>query len=144
MTMMTLGMFVFQRSSVPYQELNRQTDWRHASNARLGARPVRQYIGPGDDNITLSGELRPEITGGSMSLDALRAMGDTGKAYVLIDGTGRLYGLYEVDSLSETQREFFEDGTPRAIRFSLALRRSDAGIVDNLGNLAETHNGRLS
>lgn len=141
--MMSLGMFVFGLRTIPFQELSRQSEWRHAANARIGARPLRQYIGAGDDSITLSGELRPEITGGALSLDALRVMADRGKSYVLVDGTGRIYGLFVIDGLTENQTEFFEDGTPRAIRFSLSLKRNDDDQIDNLGNLAETHNGRL-
>jgi len=37
--MMALGMFVFSLRTAAYQELQRQTDWRHASNNRIGAAP---------------------------------------------------------------------------------------------------------
>lgn len=142
--MMSLGFFVFERKSAPFQELNRENTWRYASNDRLGARPVRQYIGEGDDIITLNGELRPEITGGRLSLEALRTMAGTGEAYVLVDGTGTVHGFYIIERLGETQREFFEDGTPRAIHFSLTLKRTDDGLIDTLGDLAASHNGALA
>ena len=43
--MLALGMFVFSLSTAAYQELQRQTNWRHASNSRLGAVPARQFLG---------------------------------------------------------------------------------------------------
>lgn len=42
--MMTFGMFVFGLNTAAYQELQRQTAWRHASQNRIGARPVRQFF----------------------------------------------------------------------------------------------------
>lgn len=139
--MMALGMFVFELRTVPFQELERMSEWRHAANNRLGRRPRRQYLGAGDDTITLTGELRPEITGGSLSLDALRVMGDTGKSWVLVAGNGRIYGLFEIDGLKESNSDFLRDGTPRKINFSITLKRTDDDSVDKLGKLALSNNG---
>lgn len=123
--MMALGLFVFGLHTVPYQQLQRQLTWRHPSNSRVGARPTRQFIGRGDEFITLSGVLYPEITGGKISLAALEAMADTGKAWPLIEGTGLLYGLYVIEEQATTHSEFFPDGAPRKIEFTLKLARTD-------------------
>ena len=116
--MLALGMFVFSLHTLAYQEMQRQTDWRHAANNRVGAQPARQFLGRGEDAITLPGLLLPELAGTTVSLDALRQMADTGKAWPLVDGTGRMRGLYVIESLSEGQTLFFRDGTPRRIAFS--------------------------
>ena len=47
--LMALGMFVFETRSVPYQQLQRNSAWRHAAQSRVGARPAYQYLGPGSD-----------------------------------------------------------------------------------------------
>ena len=39
--MMALGMFVFSLETLAYQELQRQTDWRHPSSPRVGVQPAR-------------------------------------------------------------------------------------------------------
>lgn len=49
------------------------------SNSRVGARPSYQFVGVGEEVMTLSGVLMPEITGGRISLELLEKMGDTGK-----------------------------------------------------------------
>lgn len=135
--MMSLGMFVFGLPTVTYQTLQRETNWRHASNSRVGARAGRQYIGPGDDTITLSGWVSPELVGDRASLDELRKMADAGLAYVLVDGTGIVHGVFVIERLSEGQTLFFFNGTPRRIEFSLVLERVDEGTAGNvLGPLA--------
>ncbi len=123
--MMALGLYVFGLRTIPYQQLQRQIQWRHPSVSRVGRRPARQYTGPGDDTITLSGVLYPEITGGKISLAALRSMADEGKAWPLIEGTGLFYGLFVIEELSQTDSVFFADGAPRKIEFSLKLTRVD-------------------
>lgn len=136
MSMMALGTFVFSLSSLPFQELQHQLGWRHPTTSRVGARPARQFLGPDDETITLSGVLLPELTGGQASLDQLRSMGDQGQAWPLIDGNGQIYGLYVIESLEQTKTIFFDDGTARRIEFRLTLKRVDDDTVDQLGSLS--------
>lgn len=131
--MLSLGMFVFSLSTLAYQELQRQTNWRHASNSRVGAAPALQFVGRGEDTITLPGILLPELAGSAISLDALRLMANTGKAWPMVEGSGRIYGLWVIDNLSETKTIFFKDGTPRRIEFTLTLKRIDDDRIDLLG-----------
>ncbi|MBM1191697.1 MULTISPECIES: phage tail protein [Pseudomonas] len=131
--MLALGMFVFSLSTLAYQELQRQTEWRHPSNSRVGAAPARQFVGRGDDIITLPGIIFPELAGTTLSLDALRLMANTGKAWPMIEGSGRIYGLWVIESLSETKTVFFRDGTPRRIEFTLTLKRIDDDQLDLIG-----------
>ncbi|WP_413791982.1 MULTISPECIES: phage tail protein [unclassified Pseudomonas] len=131
--MLALGMFVFSLSTAAYQELQRQTEWRHASNSRVGAAPARQFVGRGDDTITLPGMILPELAGSALSLDALRLMANTGKAWPMVEGSGRIYGLWVIERLNETKTLFFRDGTPRRIEFTLSLKRIDDDRIDLLG-----------
>lgn len=126
--MMALGLFVFALETAPYQDFQQQIAWRHPSNNRVSRRPARQFLGPGDDLITLSGVLLPELTGGDVTLDVLRAMGDAGLSYVLIEGTGRYYGMYIIEDLSVTRTIFFKDGKARRLEFTLKLARVDGGL----------------
>lgn len=142
--MMALGMFVFSLHTLAYQDLQRQTEWRHPSTSRVGARPGRQYIGPGDDTISLPGVLLPQLAGSRLSLDVLREMANTGRAWVLVDGTGRVYGAWVIDRITEGQSLFFKDGAPRRTEFTVSLVRVDEGIVDvanMLGDLATGFGG---
>lgn len=131
--MLALGMFVFSLPTAAYQELQRQTEWRHASNNRIGAVPARQFLGRGDDTVTLPGIILPELSGSALSLDAIRLMANTGKAWPMVEGSGRIYGLWVIESLGETKTLFFRDGTPRRIEFNLSLKRIGDDRIDLLG-----------
>ncbi|WP_311968574.1 phage tail protein [Pseudomonas baltica] len=131
--MMALGMFIFTLETLVYQELQRQTEWRHGSTSRIGTNPARQFLGRGEDSITLPGVVLPGLAGTPLSLDALRSMADTGKAWPLIEGTGRVLGIWIIESISETRTLFFRDGAARRVEFTVSLKRIDDGRVDLLG-----------
>lgn len=131
--MMALGMFIFSLPTLAYQELQRQTDWRHPSSSRVGTNPARQFTGRGEDAITLPGVVLPELAGTPISLDALRYMADTGKAWPLVEGTDRILGIWVIESITETRTLFFQDGAARRIEFSIKLTRIDDGKIDMLG-----------
>lgn len=129
--LMSLGQFVFQLQDLAYSELARATEWRHASNSRVGARPALQYVGPGDDTITLSGVLAPEVAGTLQSLVTLRAMADAGDAYAMVDGAGRIFGAWVIERIEESGSAFTQDGIARRTAFTIALRRSDDSLVSS-------------
>ncbi|MDX7991734.1 phage tail protein [Xenorhabdus sp. Reich] len=135
--MAALGLFVFMLKTTPYQSFQYKQSWRHAFNSRVGARPAWQFIGPDNDTITLSGDLYPELTGGSLSLAALKLMADSGKAWSLIDGSGAIYGMFVIESIDETKTEFMSGGAARKISFTLTLRRVDNNLFEMLGDLQD-------
>ncbi|AZR93241.1 oxidoreductase [Bordetella trematum] len=120
--MMALGMFVFSLPTVAYQSLRRSTDWRHASNSRMGTAPGYQFVGRGEDSTTLSGLLIPELAGSAGALALLRRMADTGKAYILVDGSGTVYGPHIIDKIDEDHSEFFFNGQSQRVDFSISLK----------------------
>lgn len=138
--MMTLGWFVFMRSTVAPQSQQDEWVWRHPGNNRVGARPAYQFLGPDDETSTLSGVLLPELTGGPVSLDMLRQMGDSGEAFPLIQGDGVMRGSFVIEGISTTRSEFFDDGAARQIEFTIKLKRVD----DNDSSFGNTLLGRTA
>jgi phage protein U len=141
--MMILGMFVFSLPTLAYQELQRQTEWKHPNTSRVGARDAHQFTGKGDDTITLSGWIAPELTGSVYSLDALRLMADTGKSWILIQGTGRIFGSFVITSMTEGRTVLGQDGDAGRIEFSITLKRTDEsvlGLLNTLGDLGSIKN----
>ncbi|MBD9400829.1 phage tail protein [Comamonas sp. CMM02] len=125
MQMLCLGLFVFSLNTLTYQELQRRTAWKHPTQSIVGGRDASQFLGAGEDIISLSGSMVPEFAGQPASLDELRRMANTGQAWPLVEGSGTVYGAYVITDLQETKTLFFVDGTPRKIEFSLSLRRVD-------------------
>lgn len=126
-TMMALGDFAFSISTAAYDELCRDNEWRWPAVDTIGSRPARQYIGPGDETISLRGIIYPHFVAqdrGLDQMDDLRALADKGLSRLLVDGRGLLWGEFCMLRLRETQRVFFSDGTPRSVEFELELGNS--------------------
>jgi phage protein U len=123
--MMSLGTFVFSLSTAAYQQLQRQMSWRHPTSERVGARAARQFVGPGEETIDLSGVIHAELADDLLTLDVLRELAAEGRPLALVEGNGTVYGAYVILSINEGRTEFFSDGTPRRIDFQLQLARTD-------------------
>lgn len=123
--LLTLGMFLFGLDSMAYDHLRRRTSWRHGTSERFGARPASQFLGPGEDNITLAGRLVPEVAGQFVALQIVRTMADTGDDYPLVDGLGRVLGHFRIVSLEEDQLMVMAGGLPRGVDFTIELERAD-------------------
>ncbi|WP_145546920.1 phage tail protein [Yersinia intermedia] len=135
--MLSLGLFVFMRQTTPYQSIGRNIDYRWPTNSRIGLRPTAQFLGVDSEKITLSGVLLPELTGGNLSLLALELMAVQGKAWPLIEGDGTIYGMFVIESLSQTGTLFFADGSARRIEFTLKLLRVDESLTTMFGDLQQ-------
>lgn len=123
--MMSLGQFAFGLSTLPFETLRRQSDWRHPTNSRVGVRPASQYLGPGNDTITLSGVLAPEFKGSTRTLVQLREMANSGKVWALVAGTGEVFGAWSIENLTETRTVLMDNGAARRIEFELQLKAQD-------------------
>ena len=123
--MMSWGDFVFSLPTLAFQDLARRTAWNWSQTPRVGVRAASQYIGPGDDPITLSGCLMPQVAGSASSLSRLRELGDKGEAWHLVSGDGTVHGVFVMLSVDERRTALFGDGTARKIDFTIELRRID-------------------
>ncbi|HAT23718.1 MAG TPA: phage tail protein, partial [Pantoea septica] len=94
-----------------------------------------QFTGKGSDKISLSGELRPELTGGPVKAQAFQLLADEGRAWPLIGGDGTIYGMYVIESFKTTHSDFYADGSARVIAFTLDLLRVDESLVSMFGDL---------
>lgn len=131
MHLMALGMFLFEIGTLAYDEMQRKTDWQHARSARVGARDATQYVGPGDETISLSGKVYAEIADGRVSLDDLRTMANDGEALPLVDGSGTVYGNFVITALDERHAFLMSDGSARRIDFGIDLLRVDDPAAAN-------------
>jgi phage protein U len=120
-----LGMFIFDTDTTLFDELSRRRSWRHGRTERFGARAASQYLGPGDDQVTLSGKLIPELAGSYSSIEKLVEMADTGEAYPLADGLGNIMGSYTIETIDEQHGTLIDNGRARVIDFNIDLKRAD-------------------
>ncbi|WP_367349690.1 phage tail protein [Sphingobium yanoikuyae] len=123
--LMALGMFIFDLPTLAHNELQRRASWRHARSARVGARDATQYVGPGEETVSLSGAVYAEIADGRVSIDDLRDMAASGEAWPLLDGTGTVFGDYVIEAIDERHAYLMTDGRAQRIDFAIDLLRVD-------------------
>lgn len=124
--LMCLGQFPFTTDTLTFTQIQRQRSWQYADNSVAKGRKKRQFIGSGDDTVSLPGLIYQEHgIGNRFAIDDLAAMADTGQGFVLVDGSGYLYGVFTIDSIDETKEVLLFDGVPRKIDFTIKLTRVD-------------------
>ena len=119
--LMTLGEYVFGVDTSAYSELQRTAEYRWAAQERLGRYPARQWLGPGEDTIELSGTIYPVRRRASEELDAMRDEARTGEPLRLMLGTGEILGLWVIERIQAEERAHLPGGVPRAVGFRLQL-----------------------
>ena len=136
MTLMALGMYVFEIPTLAYDQLKRKASWNHPSTSRVGNRDAFQFVGPGDETVSLSGTVYAEIADGRVEIDTLRGMAAQGEAWPLVDGLGNVFGDFVITDIDEQHSYIIDGGYPLKIGFSIDLKRVDNGSTMASGSSA--------
>lgn len=121
--MMQLGAFKFSLNTAAYQSLSHSTGYRWQGQERFGQLPAQQYTGPGEDSVTLSGDIYPSFAGGIHQIQSMRTEAVKGLPMQLVDGNGYIWGRWVINSIEETKETFFSDGVARKQSFNLKMTR---------------------
>lgn len=121
--LMTLGGFQFALNTAAHETLQRDTAYRWEKQDRLNREPAMQFIGAGEDKITLAGVIYPHFRGGLGQLNTMREMAGEGEPLQLVDGLGNVLGPYCIARVTEGQTTYVGPGIPRRVDFSLELVR---------------------
>ncbi|WP_319778456.1 phage tail protein [Maridesulfovibrio sp.] len=121
--MMKLGDYKFSMITAAYDNLERTTSYRWAKQERISREPARQYVGPGDDVLELSGVIYPQFLGGLEQLNRMRAEAGKGKPLMLVDGRGKVWGKYCIEEVHEGQAAHFKGGAPKKQQFSMRISK---------------------
>lgn len=115
--------YYFNLDTAAFDELRRSTEFRWASQERLGRRPAQQAVGMGEEKITLKGAIFPGFKGGIKQLDTLRSLGGQLKPLTLTTGYGDVLGTWCLKSVEEEQSALLQGGIPRKQAFTLEFAR---------------------
>lgn len=124
--MFTLGPVVLEVPALAATEATRTARHRWMPQERLGARPGWQWLGPGEETMTLSGVSIVLAAGTADAVSALRSAAADGEALPLSDGDGQVLGRWAVRSIEERRRGIMADGTPRRVSWRLELALAEA------------------
>jgi phage protein U len=92
--LLVLGTYRFAIDTATYQTLKRHQSYRWQSQERLLRSPAQQFVGLGEDTITLSGVIYPHYRSGLDQLNDLRKQAGSGEPLLLIDGLGYVWGQW--------------------------------------------------
>ena len=126
--MMRLGVYKFSLDTAAYQELSRTAEYRWARQERIGTNDALQFTGLGPETLELRGVVFPLFRGGLDQVKKMRAQASLGVPLPLIDGLGKVWGLWALEQISERQSIFMPRGAPKRIEFDLRLSRYDGGL----------------
>lgn len=121
--MYQLGSYQFSElETAAPQTVNRSTEYRWAGHNRIGQRPSKQFIGPGDETITFEGVVFTEFVRNIWRIEAMRSQASEGTPFPLMRGDGTFLGLYCIARVEETGENLIEVGVPLKQVFRLELQ----------------------
>lgn len=126
--MMRLGIYKFSLDSAAYQELSRAAAYRWARQERIGTNDALQFTGLGPETVDLRGVVFPLFRGGLDQVSDMRLQASIGIPLPMIDGRGKVWGLWAIEQINERQSVFMDRGAPKKIEFDLRLSRYDGGL----------------
>lgn len=117
---MVLGDFIFGLSrGFAYGGLVRNSDGGWSDLTIIASKSQSRQNGQKLEKLTFSGTAMYAI--GMQRLDELRALQNTRAPLPLVDGIGRNWGLWRINSVIETQSSVIDDGTALVIAWSMEL-----------------------
>jgi hypothetical protein len=119
--LMKLGGYTFGIDTAAFQSLTRTTKYRWAKHERPLKSPYLEWMGPGEDTVSLPGVVYPIHAGGLGQIDDMREIAGTGNPLLMVDGYGTVHGYWCISTITETRRAFLPGGAPQKIEFTLAL-----------------------
>lgn len=117
---MALGSFIFGLSrNFAYSTLARKSDGGWTQLPILTSKPKSSQTGQSPETLTISGTSMYSVA--MERLDELRALQALRVPLPLIDGIGRNWGLWRINSIDENQSEIIDDGTAMVIKWVVGL-----------------------
>lgn len=131
-TMMNWGGIKFVHTGLTFDQASRSEVFNWATIERMGVkrRPAKQFVGPGDDTLTLSGVIFTLYNPGggaqvigTNQLEQLRKKGSEGSPAILMDGVGNIKGKYILTKIDSVQTNFHRAGIHLKETYTLSFER---------------------
>lgn len=117
---MALGSFIFGLSrQFAYHSLLRKSDGGWTEIQILTSKPKSSQTGQKSETLTITGKSMYAVA--MDRLDELRALQALRIPLPLIDGIGRNWGLWRINSVQETQSQVIDDGTAMVVDWVIEL-----------------------
>jgi|EndMetStandDraft_5_1072996.scaffolds.fasta_scaffold548144_2 uncharacterized protein len=125
--MVGLGALRFEIDALNFTQLERTFAYRWEPQNRLGRRPAMQFMGPGEETVTLTGTTypnHPAFAGGLAELNAMRSRSEVGAFFTMgarVGTRGLALGRWCVRNIRDVQSYFHPSGQPSKVEFTIEL-----------------------
>ncbi len=102
-------------------DVSRSTSADFATKALMGTLPGREFMGEGDDKLTISGQLLPFKTGGLTELEFAHSMRRSGQLLPVMRGDGVMLGWFAIEGIQESHSELMRNGVGFLVKHSISL-----------------------
>lgn len=127
MALLIWGNYAFEVGAASYEELSHKFIGRWSKPPVFGRRPPGQYLGPGEEEITLRGTIFPVDMGAGVFAQIIAMQSDAGNGVsdMLFSGGGDAMGMFRLDELSYRASNHLRDGTPQKVEYTLRFTADD-------------------
>lgn len=126
----SFGTIQFEVSPLNIHELDHVTETDWARKEIAGAGVYREWVGEGDEVVTLRGRIFPHRLGGLTELEVIDSFRRAGQAELLQRGDGKNLGWYVIERFACTHRFLGADGVGQQIQFEATFARCPVPDAD--------------
>ena len=131
MSLFNVGGVVFELTPLNVEDVDHSTSSDFVKHPVMGAQQPVEFMGPGDDKLSLSGSIFPRALGGEAELALLEDLQRQGQAVLVTRGMSRL-GWFIITSLRRRHRYLSPNGIGRKIELTIEIER--AGKPESSGD----------
>jgi hypothetical protein len=126
MSLYVLGGVVMDTRPFNADTFDRSASADLVEKAVMGGLKPSEFMGEGEDTLTITGQLLPFKTGGLAEFDVLDEMRRTGARFPVMRGDGKRLGTYAITQLSERHNLLMKNGVGFTVQYSVSLRKTQA------------------
>lgn len=126
------GALTFDTVPFSADSVDRSASADIVKKAVIGGFQPREFMGEGDDTITISGRLLPTKTGGLTSLELAHSLRRSGARAPLIRGDGIRLGWFAISAISERHSEILWNGVGGVIDYQITFEPVQSTPGDGL------------
>ena len=90
----------------------------------IGSLPGREFMGEGDEKLSISGQLLPSKIGGLTELEALHAMRRSGQRLPVMRGDGKMFGWFVIEDIRESHSQLLANGIGFTVKHTISLTKT--------------------
>lgn len=114
-----------QMDTYPFSadEVSRNAGADFAVKPVIGSLPNREFMGEGDDELSISGQLLPSKIGGLTELETLHALRRAGEQLPVMRGDGVMLGWFAITRIQEEHKDLERNGVGFTVQHTIDLVR---------------------